>query len=102
MGMNWTDLRFFLDRSAGLFRRGLASLRTRGLRASWQRVQTHLRRVPQSQRRELYLPEALPFAPFALRGTDGTDTAPRASIIIPVFNQFAHTLACLRALAAHP
>ena len=28
--------------------------------------------------------------------------APRASIVIPVYGQFAHTLACLRALAAHP
>ena len=28
--------------------------------------------------------------------------APRASIVIPVYNQFAHTLTCLRALAAHP
>ena len=27
---------------------------------------------------------------------------PRASIVIPVYNHFAHTLACLRALAAHP
>jgi len=27
---------------------------------------------------------------------------PRASIVIPVYNQLAHTLICLRALAAHP
>jgi len=102
MGMNWTDLRFFLNRSAGLFRRGLASLRTRGLRASWQRMRKHLRPVPESQRRSLFLPEVAPFAPFALPTADLAGSAPRASIVIPVFNQFAHTLACLRALAAHP
>ena len=47
----------------------------------------------------LYLPEPAPFAPFAV--PHGADS-PRASIVIPVYNQFAHTLACLRALAAHP
>jgi GT2 family glycosyltransferase/glycosyltransferase involved in cell wall biosynthesis len=99
MGMNWTDLRFLIDRSAGLFRRGLASLRTRGLRGSWLRAQKHLRPVPASQRCALYLPDAMPFAPFALEAAGMT---PKASIVIPVFNQFAHTLACLRALAAHP
>lgn len=102
MGMNWTDLRFLINRSAGLFRRGLASLRTRGLRGSWLRVRKHLRPVPASQRRALYLPEATPFAPFVLPASDASGAAPTASIVIPVFNQFAHTLACLRALAAHP
>jgi GT2 family glycosyltransferase/glycosyltransferase involved in cell wall biosynthesis len=101
MGMNWSDLRFFLNRSAGLFRRGLASLRTRGLHASWQRVQKHLRPVPQSRRPVLYLPEPEAFTPFALPVSDAGDV-PRASIVIPVYNQFAHTLACLRALEAHP
>src|SRR5690606_35191212 len=48
--------------------------------------------------RPLYTPRAAPFEPFALP----TSSAPRASIIIPVFGAFAHTLACLRALAAHP
>ena len=102
MSMNWTDLRFFLNRGAGLCRRGLASLRTRGWRASWQRVRKHLQPVPESQRRSLFLPEAAPFAPFALPTSGPGVRPPRASIVIPVFNQFAHTLACLRALAAHP
>src|SRR5690606_14061201 len=39
-----------------------------------------------------------PFAPFALP----ISAAPRASIVIPVYGQFTHTLACLRTLAAHP
>lgn len=101
MGMNWTDLRFILNRSMGLFRRGLSSLRTRGLGASWQRVRKHLRRAPRSQRLELYLPAPAPHTPLALPAVDAA-TIPRASIVIPVYNQFAHTLSCLRALAAHP
>jgi len=98
MTMAWTDLRFLIDRGTGLIRRGLSSLRTRGLRASWQRVLKQFRRVPASRRLALYLPAAAPFAPFAVPANG----SPRASIVIPVFNQFAHTLACLRALAAHP
>jgi len=94
----WTELRFLFDRGTGLCRRGVSSLRTRGWRASWQRVCVQLRRVPAAQRPDLYLPAATPFAPFAVPASD----APRASIVIPVYNQFAHTLACLRAIAAHP
>ncbi|GAB3335474.1 glycosyltransferase [Marilutibacter aestuarii] len=96
--MSAADIRFQIDRITGLCRRGLASLRTRGLRASWERVLKQFQRVPRQQRPELFLPEAGPFAPFTLPCSD----QPRASIVIPVYNQFAHTLACLRAIAAHP
>jgi GT2 family glycosyltransferase len=98
MAMSWTDLRFLIDRGTGLIRRGLTSLRTRGMRASWQRVLKQFRPLPASRRLALYLPAAQPFAPFAVPGSD----TPMASIVIPVYGQFAHTLACLRALAAHP
>ncbi|MFC3552351.1 glycosyltransferase [Lysobacter cavernae] len=98
MAMSWADLRFLYDRGTGLFRRGLTSLHTRGLRASWQRVLKQFHRVPAAQRLALYLPEPAPFAPFSVPYND----APVASIVIPVYNQFAHTLTCLRALAAHP
>lgn len=98
MAMSWTDLRFLLDRGTGLARRGLISLQTRGLSASWQRVLRQFHRLPDAQRAALWLPQSEPFAPFALPTSD----APRASIVIPVYNQFAHTLACLRALAARP
>ena len=98
MSMSLADARFLLDRAFGLCRRGLASLRTRGWRASWQRMRAQFQRVPRVQRAALYLPAQAPFAPFAVPASD----APKASIVIPVFNQFAHTLACLRALAAHP
>jgi GT2 family glycosyltransferase/glycosyltransferase involved in cell wall biosynthesis len=98
MPFSLADARFLIDRAIGLVRRGLVSLRTRGWGASWARTRAQFRRVPATQRAVLYAPEAAPFAPFALTTSD----APRASIVIPVYGQFAHTLACLRALAAHP
>lgn len=98
MGLSWTELRFFYDRGTGLFRRGLASLRTRGVRASWERVRRTFHRVPLDQRPALYLPQPQPFAPFAVPCAQ----RPVASIVIPVYNHFDHTLGCLRALAAHP
>ncbi len=98
MPMSRADLRFLLDRCTGLIQRGLTSLRTRGVLASWQRVLKQFQRIPGSQRATLYAPEPEPFAPFAL----ATSESPRASVVIPVYNQFAHTLGCLRALAAHP
>ncbi|HVR80777.1 MAG TPA: glycosyltransferase [Luteimonas sp.] len=98
MSSSLADARFLFDRALGLIRRGLVSLRTRGWRASWQRARAQFQRVAPAQRARLYAPEPAPFAPFTVPHAD----APRASIVIPVFNQFAHTLACLRALAAHP
>ena len=98
MPMSPADARFHFDRALGLFRRGMASLRTRGWRSSWERLRAHFDRAPASRRAVLYLPVERPFAPFAVPRAD----TPRASIVIPVFDQFAHTLACLRALAEHP
>ena len=91
------EARFWIARALGLWRRGWASLRTRGLAASWARLlrQFHRTPIPASA---LYTPPATAFSPFALP----TSPAPRASIVIPVFVAFAHTLACLRAIAAHP
>lgn len=90
------EARFWIARALGLWRRGWASLRTRGLAASWRRLGLHFKRggLPAQA---LYLPAATPFAPFSLATSD----APRASLVIPVHGAFAHTLACLRALAAH-
>ncbi|HEY0505001.1 MAG TPA: glycosyltransferase [Lysobacter sp.] len=98
MGLSWTELRFFYDRGTGLLRRGFASLRTRGVRASWEGVRRQFHRVPLEQRPALYLPEPQPFAPFAVPCAP----QPVASIVVPVYNHFEHTLGCLRALAAHP
>ena len=91
------EARFWVSRALGLWRRGWASLRTRGLAASWAGLLRQFRRnkIP---RQALYAPDATPFAPFAVP----TSSVPRASIVIPVFGAVTHTLACLRAIAAHP
>jgi hypothetical protein len=94
------DARFLVTRALGLARRGWVSLHTRGWRGSWARLRVHLQPRMRRDRVALYAPPATAFAPFAVPRT--ACAIPRASIVIPVFNQFAHTLACLRALAAHP
>ncbi|MCD9086253.1 glycosyltransferase [Stenotrophomonas sp. SY1] len=98
MSMSLADARYHLKRITGLIRRALASLRTRGWRATLNRVGVHARRQPPPRREPLFLPEPAPFAPFSVPAS----AQPQASIVIPVYNHCAHTLACLRALAAHP
>ena len=103
MSFSMADARFVFDRCIGLVRRGLLSLRTRGLHASWGRMRAQLGRATPQQRAALYFPTAYSaldatFAPLRVP----CDEAPAASIVIPVFNQFAHTLHCLLALAEHP
>ena len=91
------EARFQVSRALGLWRRGWASLRTRGLAATWQRLKLQLWPVAVADA-ALYFPAPAAFAPFELPASD----APRASIVIPIHGAFAHTLACLRALAEHP
>lgn len=93
-----TDLHFRLVRATGLVRRGWASLRTRGWAATWQRLRHQFSPRPRRLELPLYLPEPQPFAPFSVPNAE----APRASVVIPVHGQWPHTLACLRAIAAHP
>ena len=95
------EARYWLAHLRGLLRRGLSSLRARGWRATWQRAWLQLRPPPPPPRTPLYHPGAEPFGPFAVPAPAG-DAPPRASIVIPVYNHAAATLACLRALAAHP
>lgn len=100
--MSWSlaDARFQFHRATGLVRRGLASLRTRGWRASWQRVQAQLRRLAPapSGAEAMYFPARSDAPPAAVPASD----APVASIVVPVHGELAHTLQCLHALAAHP
>lgn len=98
MSISLADARYAVNRIIGLVRRGLASLRTRGWRATLHRVGVHTRRQPAAQREPLYFPDNSPFVPFSVPRSE----RPVASIVIPVYNHCAHTLACLRALAAHP
>jgi GT2 family glycosyltransferase len=96
--MSWADLRYAFVRTTGLARRAVASARQRGLRATLLRVRDHLGSNTPAPSAALWFPADGPFAPFAL----DTAAQPVASIVIPVYGQLAHTLACLRALAAHP
>lgn len=98
MSMSLADARYFLNRMIGLFRRSLDSLRTRGWRATWQRIRVHTQPLPALRGPALYLPGQAPFTPFSIP----FDPEPLVSIVIPVYNHVDHTLACLRALAAHP
>jgi O-antigen biosynthesis protein len=100
------DLGFLLQRGLGLIRRGWASLHGRGWRATWERTRLQLRRRPQVPPPALFAPKRSPFAAFTIASVDapndGTNTTPVVSIVIPVYNGFALTLDCLRAIAEHP
>lgn len=99
---DWLSMpRYWLAHLRGLLRRGSSSLRSRGWRATWQRAWLQLRPPPPPPRIPLYRPPAEPFAPFVLP-VAGMGAAPRASIVVPVHGPCQATLACLRALAAHP
>ncbi|AKC86129.1 glycosyltransferase [Pseudoxanthomonas suwonensis] len=92
------DAHYWYLRAKALLHRGMASLRTRGWRATWERALLQFRPLKAERRVALYLPDAAAFAPFAVPA----HPEPRASIVIPVYNHCTATLACLRALAAHP
>jgi GT2 family glycosyltransferase/glycosyltransferase involved in cell wall biosynthesis len=76
--------------------RGVASLRTRGVAATWRRVRE---RRNGNGAVHAAAPDASAHAtdagPIQLRCPD----APRASVIVPVYGQLHYTLACLRSLA---
>lgn len=98
MPTSLADARYWLRRLLGLTHRAVASLRTRGWRATLSRILVHALPPSRTARPDLFLPAASPFSAFSL----ATSTQPVVSIVIPVYNHAAHTLACLRALAAHP
>ena len=98
MNLPLAQFRLWLVRAGGLIRRGLASLRTRGWRHSWQRVKLQFARPQAPTRCPLLAADRSAFAPFAVPCAG----EPEASIVIPVYGQWPHTLACLRAIAAHP
>ncbi|WP_164739162.1 glycosyltransferase [Xanthomonas sp. BRIP62415] len=98
MSISLADARYLFNRVLGLIHRSVASMRTRGWRATWQRIRVHTQAPPAALGTPLWLPEAAPFAAFAVPHS----AVPRVTLVIPVYNHIAHTLACLRALAAHP
>ncbi|MCS3745528.1 MULTISPECIES: glycosyltransferase [unclassified Xanthomonas] len=98
MSMSLADARYLFNRVLGLIHRSVASMRTRGWRATWQRIRVHTQPPPVALGTPLWLPDATPFAAFAVPHS----AAPRVTVVIAVYDHIAHTLACLRALAAHP
>src|SRR5690606_24544856 len=98
MNLPFADVRLWLVRASGLVRRGVASLRTRGWRHSWERVKLRFIRPPAPMHAPLIDADRSAFAPFAVPCAE----VPEASIVVPVHGQWPHTLACLRAIAAHP
>jgi GT2 family glycosyltransferase/glycosyltransferase involved in cell wall biosynthesis len=100
LGSGGSRLRFRLSRFTALQRRAINSLRVRGLAASWRRLRQELR--PAQPATTLAIPgtpEASPVGPSVEDIELPRAKSPRASVIVPVYNQLAHTLTCLRALA---
>ncbi|MEO6064229.1 MAG: glycosyltransferase, partial [Lysobacterales bacterium] len=87
-------------RQAQWLARGLAlrrSLSSRGFIGTLAQVRKR-RRGSTHAAAALDVPTAAVFAPFEVPRS--TEVVPRASVVVPVFNHFDHTLTCLRALAA--
>ena len=92
-----THARYLIDRAAGIKRLAINSLRTRGVKGTLNRIAVRLRRVPAPRRLQPYRPADTPERPPI-----PASATPEVTIVIPVYNQFAHTRACLLALAEHP
>lgn len=87
-------VKFQLKRVLALRHRLVRSLRTRGLRGTFARIGQEFR--PPQPGAAFVLPQAEDDALPAL----ARPAAPRASVIVPVYNHFHHTRTCLQALAA--
>ena len=91
-------LQYRLRRMSSTLTRATRSLRTRGLVQSWRRLRQNLDH--RTELRRLQLPDAAsPLAVDAVALQLPRSPTPRASIVIPVFNQIDYTLRCLRSLA---
>jgi GT2 family glycosyltransferase len=88
------DLRYRLQRAAVLAWRGLDSLRTRGLRATWRRLRSLFDASPATAARLRLHARPVGAEELAFASID----APTASIVVPVYNQLGYTLRCLYAL----
>lgn len=85
---------FHARRAQGLATRVARSMKTRGLGGTFARIREEFR--PRQPTIEFVVPEPQDEALPQLRDA----TAPRASVIVPVYNHFHHTRTCLQALAA--
>ncbi len=73
------------------------SLAQRGVAGTLARIAQELRGGGPAKARATYAAPSEAFAPFAVPCSD----TPHVSIVIPVYNKFAYTAACLRSLAEH-
>jgi GT2 family glycosyltransferase/glycosyltransferase involved in cell wall biosynthesis len=87
-------LRFRAGHLVSLLSRARRSLRSRGLLGTLRRGRELLAQPPLPAPFAIE-PDRRPFEPFAVPRAE----APEVSVIVPVYNHFAHTLACLRSLA---
>ena len=95
--MTWTDaLTWRMRRLLALLQRARGSLFSRGWRGTWRRILQEFRGRPSAASQPRLLPLDWAFAPFAVPNAGNPD----ASVIIPVHGHLAHTLACLRSIAA--
>lgn len=89
-----SDMAYRLRRWLGLFRRGVQSLHTRGLRATWSTLRERYRPRPALAPLCLY-PEPVAARELSFRFL----AQPRASVIVPAYGQLDYSLHCLKALA---
>ncbi len=98
-----TRLRFSLSRLSAQRRRALGSLRVRGLAGTWRRLRQEI--SPPLPDATLDIPIVAATTALLPRVDDiilARPGAPRASVIVPVYNHLQHTLTCLRSLVSHP
>ncbi|ANB19017.1 Glycosyltransferase [Dokdonella koreensis DS-123] len=84
-------------RLSSLLGRVRGSIARRGVLGTLTRIARELRAPPPPRRAQVYAAPDGRFAPFAVPRA----AAPRVSIVIPVYNKIAYTVACLRSLAEH-
>jgi len=92
-----TRLAFQTSRLANLARRGRGSLARRGVIGTLQRLLREFSRPAAPPAPIASAPGDVAFAAFRVPTSD----APCVSIVIPVYNKFAYTQACLKSLAEH-
>ena len=95
--MTWSDaLSWRARRLRALLQRARGSVLSRGWRGTWRRILMELKGSPPTASQQHLLPLDWTFAPFAVPEAGN----PEVSVIIPVYGHLAHTLACLRSIAA--
>ncbi|MBU6405354.1 MAG: glycosyltransferase [Proteobacteria bacterium] len=95
--MTWADaLSWRVRRLRALLQRARGSVLSRGWRGTWRRILMELKGSPPAASQPHLLPLDWTFAPFAVPEAGNPDV----SVIIPVHGHLAHTLACLRSIAA--